>query len=102
AKLGHDILKAIADYTPGALDTDTKQFAAFMSIVDAFITTQSILQEAVTDDLRDGGDPATGTIPPTPAMPQPSVAPAANGDAAPRPTAPGTSKRPPPHEGPHL
>ena len=52
AKLGHDILRSIAEYNPATFEDDN-YFSAFISSVDAFITTQSILQEALTDDLVD-------------------------------------------------
>ncbi len=55
AKLGHDIIRSIADYNPATFEDD-KNFAAFISNVDAFITTQSILQEALTDDLKEAAD----------------------------------------------
>lgn len=51
AKLGHDILASIADYNPSTFEQDGP-FSAFISQVDAFITTQSILQEGLTDDLK--------------------------------------------------
>ncbi len=51
AKLGHDIIHSIADYNPATFEDDAN-FSAFISDVDAFITTQSILQEALTDELK--------------------------------------------------
>lgn len=51
AKLGHDIIRSIADYDPATFE-DEKVFSAFISNVDAFITTQSILQDSVSDSLR--------------------------------------------------
>lgn len=51
AKLGHSILRSIADYNPATFEDD-RNFSEFLSNVDAFITTQSILQEALTDDLK--------------------------------------------------
>jgi hypothetical protein len=51
ARLGHAIIRSIADYNPATFEDDTN-FSAFISNVDAFITTQSILQEALTDDLK--------------------------------------------------
>jgi hypothetical protein len=54
ARYGSRIIEAVADYTPAAFEDDAK-FSDFISLVDAFITTQSILQESLTDDLR-GGD----------------------------------------------
>lgn len=51
AKLGHDIVRSIADYNPATFEDD-KNFSAFISSVDAFITTQSILQDSLSDSLR--------------------------------------------------
>ncbi len=51
AKLGYEIIRSIADYNPATFEDD-KNFSSFISNVDAFITTQSILQEALTDDLK--------------------------------------------------
>ncbi|HEX7314008.1 MAG TPA: hypothetical protein VF297_08800 [Pyrinomonadaceae bacterium] len=51
AKLGHDIIRSIADYNPATFEDD-KNFSAFISNVDAFITTQSILQDSLSDSLR--------------------------------------------------
>lgn len=51
AKIGHDVIRSVADYNPSTFEND-KVFSAFISNVDAFITTQSILQDALTDDLR--------------------------------------------------
>ena len=51
AKLGYDIIKSIAQYTPSTFD-DINVFKAFLSTVEGFITTQSILQEALIDDLK--------------------------------------------------
>lgn len=53
AKLGYEIIRSIADYNPATFEDD-RNFSAFISNVDAFITTQSILQEALTDDLKMG------------------------------------------------
>jgi hypothetical protein len=71
AKLGNAIIRSIADYNPATFEDDAN-FSAFISNVDAFITTQSILQEALTDDLtndhqeeeakeREGRQPALPT-----------------------------------------
>jgi hypothetical protein len=51
AKLGHDIIDSIANYNPSTFQGDA-EFSQFISAVDAFITTQSILQQALTDDLK--------------------------------------------------
>jgi len=50
AKLGNSIIRKIAEYNAASFENDST-FSAFISDVDAFITTQSILQEALTDDL---------------------------------------------------
>lgn len=79
AKLGYDIIRAIADYTPQAFEDDGT-FSQFISTVDAFITTQSILQDALTDDLKKdqednsgrNGASQNGMYPPA-AMPMPSA-----------------------------
>jgi hypothetical protein len=55
AKLGHDIIASIADYNPSTFENDAS-FSAFISNVDAFITTQSILQAALTHDLKHDHD----------------------------------------------
>lgn len=55
AKLGHDIIRSIADYNPTTFEDD-RNFSAFISNVDAFITTQSILQDALRDDLKNADD----------------------------------------------
>lgn len=60
ARLGYSLVRAIADYTPSRFEEDTP-FAEFISNIDAFITTQSILQESVedagTDSESGGGSP---------------------------------------------
>ncbi|TVM03477.1 MAG: hypothetical protein CV087_04995 [Candidatus Brocadia sp. WS118] len=53
ARLGYAIIQSIANYTPSKFEED-KTLLAFISDVDAFITTQSILQEALTDELIRG------------------------------------------------
>jgi hypothetical protein len=50
AKLGNKIIRAIAEYNPTTFEEN--EFNSFVSDVDAFITTQSILQEALTDSLK--------------------------------------------------
>ena len=55
AKLGYDIIKSVADFTPGAFEDD-KTFSEFIGSVDAFITTQSILQESLVDDIANGDE----------------------------------------------
>jgi hypothetical protein len=55
ATLGNAILRSIADYDPSTF-VDGTGFSTFIGNVDAFITTQSILQEALTDDLKRGED----------------------------------------------
>jgi hypothetical protein len=51
ARYGYDIIKSIADYNPATFE-DNANFSDFISLVEAFITTQSILQEGLTDDLK--------------------------------------------------
>lgn len=46
AKLGQTILKSIAEYNPSTFENDTN-YSSFISNVDAFITTQSIIQESL-------------------------------------------------------
>jgi hypothetical protein len=83
AKLGNAIIRAIADYNPSSFQDD-KNFSDFISDVDAYITTQSILQEALTDDLKaDQEDPSTATrlqLAAPPASGPPVAAPAKAGE----------------------
>jgi hypothetical protein len=67
AKLGHDILKDVANYDPATFENDDV-FFGFVSNVQAFITTQSILQQ---DEEDAASAPADATTPPAtqPAMP---------------------------------
>ncbi|WP_029117468.1 hypothetical protein [Mycobacterium sp. URHB0044] len=62
ARIGYSLIRAIAEYTPSRFEED-EPFAEFISNVDAFITTQSILQEesggATTE--ADGGE-ASGDV----------------------------------------
>ena len=51
AKLGNKIIRAIAEYNPATFE-DESEFSSFISDVDAFITTQSILQDALTDAIK--------------------------------------------------
>lgn len=55
AKLGNSIIRKVAEYDAAKFDNNAI-FSSFISDVDAFITTQSILQEALTDDLKKGDD----------------------------------------------
>lgn len=66
AKLGFDILQDVANYDPATFENDDV-FFDFVSNVQAFITTQSILQQ----DQDDAGDmaPAGGDAAQQPAMP---------------------------------
>jgi hypothetical protein len=64
AKLGYGILQAIANYDPASFENDDV-FSNFISNVQAFITTQSILQQ----DQDDAGDTGGAAVPPQPAMP---------------------------------
>lgn len=59
ARLGYSLIRAISEYTPSRFEQDAP-FAEFISNVDAFITTQSILQEEAggstgAGDERPGG-----------------------------------------------
>ena len=88
AKLGQQIIKAIAEYNPASFEDD-KTFSSFISLVDANITTQSILQDSLLDDLKaaDSEEEEEETDETnTPSMMQPSVEPkmpsaAVNGDS---------------------
>lgn len=53
AKLGNNILRQIADYDASTFEQDGP-FSTFISSADAFITTQSILQRGLTEDLIHG------------------------------------------------
>jgi hypothetical protein len=88
AKLGDSILRQIADYNPSTFENDGP-FASFISDVEAFITTQSILQESLAEDIRQGDDddkpgmprrngerPDAMPPPPPPAAGSPAQAPA--------------------------
>jgi hypothetical protein len=58
ARLGYALIRAIADYSPSRFEEDAP-FAEFISNVDAFITTQSILQEEAegdSDTAAENGD----------------------------------------------
>lgn len=51
ARLGYTLIRDIADYTPSRFEQDDA-FSRFISNVDAFITTQSILQEDAEEDEK--------------------------------------------------
>jgi hypothetical protein len=51
AKLGQLILKSIAEYNPATFEGD-RNFSDFISNTDAFITTQSILQDSLPHEIR--------------------------------------------------
>ena len=55
AKLGNSIIRKVAEYDAAKFENNAV-FSSFISDVDAFITTQSILQEALTDDLKKSDD----------------------------------------------
>jgi hypothetical protein len=80
AKLGYSIIRSIADYNPATFEDD-RNFSDFISKVDAFITTQSILQEALTDDLKMGQEDV-GQNGARKAIPEPMPASAAPGAKA--------------------
>ena len=52
ARIGFSLIRSIAEYTPSRFEDD-EPFAAFISNVDAFITTQSILQEESSGDTEE-------------------------------------------------
>jgi hypothetical protein len=81
AKLGHDIIRSIADYNPATFEDD-KNFSAFISNVDAFITTQSILQESLSDDLRKSDDDEEDAQPNAPRSTYPEPVNAASGNGS--------------------
>lgn len=60
ARLGEAIIRSVANYTPADFESDAI-FSEFISQVDAYITTQSILQEALTGDLLDGDKDEAGS-----------------------------------------
>jgi len=84
AKLGHDIIASVADYNPSTFEEDA-EFGEFISKVDAFITTQSILQEALTDDLRRDHQEEESDYhePPTAAAPVPVTTPSGSNGKGP-------------------
>ena len=51
AKLGQVIIRSIAEYNPATFEDD-KNFSEFISNADAFITTQSIIQESLPHEIR--------------------------------------------------
>ncbi|MFT3877534.1 MAG: hypothetical protein QM708_14105 [Propioniciclava sp.] len=73
ARLGYTLINQIADYTAWSFEQDGP-FSEFISNVDAFITTQSILQEQLADD--DERRETSGDAPTTmPGMPDPASLP---------------------------
>jgi hypothetical protein len=68
AKLGYDILKDVANYDPATFENDDV-FFEFVSNVQAFITTQSILQQDAEDAPDTGGGGDTNTPATQPSMP---------------------------------
>lgn len=52
AKIGHDIIRSISEYNPSTFEND-RVFGSFISNVDSFITTQSILQESAMEDIKE-------------------------------------------------
>jgi hypothetical protein len=69
ARLGYSLIRSIADYTPSAFEQDGP-FSDFISKVDEFITTQSILQADLNgeDEPSDARGPAS-EMPRPPGMP---------------------------------
>lgn len=71
AKLGFEILKNVANYDPATFENDDV-FFEFVSNVQAFITTQSILQQDEderTSDVGGADQNLPSTQPPMPGMP---------------------------------
>ncbi|MCD5344939.1 hypothetical protein [Agromyces sp. S2-1-8] len=97
ARLGHALLTSIAEYTPSAFEQD-EAFSRFISNVDAFITTQSILQEDASehgdDEAEAGGGsgplPGMPSIPDLPGMPDLGGMPGMPSFGSPPTGAPGT------------
>jgi hypothetical protein len=58
ARIGYSLLRAVAEYTPARFEED-EVFSNFISNVDAFITTQSILQEEARSTDEEHGDADT-------------------------------------------
>jgi len=88
AKLGQMIIEQVSDYDPAEFETDGP-FSTFISTVDRFITTQSILQdelqrEGPTAELPEepGGYAPPSMMPPGAGMPAPTPAVPANGNGA--------------------
>lgn len=67
ARLGYSLIRSIADYTPSAFEQDAP-FSDFISKVDEFITTQSILQADMNDKDDESSD-ARGSASETPGPP---------------------------------
>ena len=74
ARLGYSLIREIAAYTPARFEQEAP-FNSFISTMEAFITTQSILQEEAGEDgdERDAGPGSTWSpgagLPPIPGMP---------------------------------
>lgn len=60
ARLGYSLVRSIAEYTPSRFEEDGP-FAEFISNVDAFITTQSIVQEETQSWAGDDEDTDEGS-----------------------------------------
>jgi hypothetical protein len=80
AKLGHMIIQSIASYNPATFEDD-QNFSEFISSVDAFITTQSILQESLTDDIKKDAAGVDEDMPPVNGNGMPANGNGANGHA---------------------
>ena len=78
ANYGQQIIKAIAEYVESTFEQDGP-YSSFVSLVDAYISTESILQKAANP----GGDDDQPAMPMQPAsqMPTPSMSPNGNGKA---------------------
>ena len=70
-QIGYSLIRSIAEYTPSSFEQDSV-FAPFITDVDAFITTQSILQEESESADQEGpsGDDGYRRMPQFPGMPR--------------------------------
>jgi hypothetical protein len=87
ARYGSAILRAIARYVPGAFE-NSKRFGQFIGTVNAFITAQSILQQAAAEE---GGDGTTGASAGAPRLAPPGDDASLPGAARPQAPAPAGS-----------
>ncbi len=74
AQLGYTLIRDIAAYTPSKFEQE-RTFNGFMSNMEAFITTQSIIQEEYDEgdlhvDARSNGRPGMPGLPTIPGLPE--------------------------------